>query len=84
MAATLRRSSEATFNGADGVVWSRNSWTTPPRPRELMWLRDFLLIAHPPLLLLRRGADCCNSQSVICFGPRDGDLSIVFAKFSPR
>ncbi len=56
MAATQRRSSEASFDGADGVVWSRNSWATPPRLRELMWLRGFLLIAHPPLLLLRRGA----------------------------
>jgi hypothetical protein len=24
-----------------GVVWSRNSWTTPPRLHELMRLRDF-------------------------------------------
>ena len=24
-----------------GVVWSRNSWATPPRLRELMWLRAF-------------------------------------------
>ena len=56
MAATLRRSGEASFDGADGVVWSRNSWATPPRLRELMWLRCFLLIAHPPLLPLRRGA----------------------------
>ena len=39
--ATSRRSSEATFNGADGVVWSRNYWTTPPRLHELMRLRDF-------------------------------------------
>ena len=38
--------------------------TTPPRLRELMWLRGFLLIAHPPLLLLRRGAEICNFQSV--------------------
>jgi hypothetical protein len=54
--ATSRRSSEASFEGADGVVWSRNSWTTPPRLHELMRLRDFFLIVQPPLLLLRRGA----------------------------
>ena len=56
MAATSRRSSEASFDGADGVVWPGNSWTTPPRLRELRWLRNFFLIAQPPLLLLRRGA----------------------------
>jgi hypothetical protein len=58
VAATSRRSSEATSNGADGVVWSRNSWTTPPRLHELMRLRDFSGIARPilmALLLLRRG-----------------------------
>ena len=35
---------------ADGVVWSRNSWTTPPRLLELRMLRDFFLIvaATPP------------------------------------
>ena len=48
MAATSRRSSEASFNGADGVVWSRNSWTTPPRLHELMRLRDFLDRADTP------------------------------------
>ena len=61
--AATARSSEASFDGADGVVWSRNSWATPPRLRELMWLRCFLLIAHPPLLLLRRGASL-SSRSV--------------------
>ena len=48
MDATSRRSSEATFNGADGVVWSRNSWTTPPRLHELMRLRDFFDRAATP------------------------------------
>ena len=37
----IKKSSEASFDGADGVVWSRNSWTTPPRLHELMRLRDF-------------------------------------------
>jgi hypothetical protein len=49
--ATSRRSREASFDGADGVVWLRNLWTTPPRLRELMLLRDFFLIAQPPLLI---------------------------------
>src|SRR4026209_1672808 len=49
VAATPRRSREASFNGADGVVWPRNFWTTLPRLRELRWLRYFFLIAHPPL-----------------------------------
>jgi hypothetical protein len=53
VAATSRRSSEASFDGAAGVVWSRNSWATPPRLHELN-----------ELLLLRRGADCGNFQSV--------------------
>ena len=44
------------LEGADGVVWSRKFLATPPRLRELRWLRNFVLIAHPPLLLLRRGA----------------------------
>ena len=56
MAARFKKSREASLVRADGVVWSRNSWATPPHLRELMWLRGFLLIAHPPLLLLRRGA----------------------------
>ena len=41
VAARLRRSSEASFDGADGVVWSRNPLTTPPRLHELTRLRDF-------------------------------------------
>src|SRR5574342_740383 len=47
-AATSRRSSEASFDGADGVVWSENLWITPPRLREHRMLRDFFLIAQPP------------------------------------
>ena len=35
------------LNGADGVVWSRNFWTTPPRLHELMRLRDLSGIARP-------------------------------------
>jgi len=38
---------EASSDGADGVVWSRNFWTTPPRLRELMRLRDFSSRSHP-------------------------------------
>ena len=56
MDATQEKYREASSDGADGVVWSRNSWTTPPRLRELMRLRDFFFVAQPPLLLLRRGA----------------------------
>jgi hypothetical protein len=52
------------LNGADGVVWSRNSWTTPPRLHELMRLRDFFLIVQPPLLLLRRGV-CAQTSSFV-------------------
>ena len=62
---------EASFDGADGVVWSRDSWTTPPRLRELMWLRSFLGIARPnpvALLLLRRGADAALSKALPYFG----------------
>ena len=55
MAATSRRSREASSEGADGVV-VKQFLATPPRLRELRWLRNFFLIAHPPLLLLRRGA----------------------------
>ena len=52
MAATSRRSSEATFSGADGVVWSRNHTTPSARANEASRL---FLIVQPPLLLLRRG-----------------------------
>jgi hypothetical protein len=46
--ATQTRSREATTDGADGVVWSRDSWTTPPRLRELRLLRSiFLSRSHP-------------------------------------
>ena len=38
------------------MVCQEDSWTTPPRLRELRLLRNFFLIAQPPLLLLRRGA----------------------------
>ena len=37
----IKKSSEASFDGADRVVWSRDSRTTPPRLHELMRLRDF-------------------------------------------
>ena len=40
--------------GRGGVV--KKFLATPPRLRELRWLRNFFLFAHPPLLLLRRGA----------------------------
>ena len=30
----IKKKREASFDGADGVVWSRNSWTTPPRLRD--------------------------------------------------
>src|SRR5215471_6664638 len=57
--ATSRRSREASFNGADGVVGNGtfskkcNSYnssipTTPSAP--LRWLRIFFLMAQPPLL----------------------------------
>ena len=54
--ATSRRSSEASFEGTDGGGVVKQFLATPPRLRELRWLRNFFLIAHPPLLLLRRGA----------------------------
>jgi hypothetical protein len=57
--ATSRRSREASFDGADGVVRNgpllRNAFrntsatrTTPSAP--LRWLRIFFLMAQPPLL----------------------------------
>ena len=59
VAATSRRSREASFNGADGVVGNgtslRNAFgntsaisTTPSAP--LRWLRGLFLMAQPPLL----------------------------------
>ena len=53
--------------GRGGVVKKFLGHTT--RLRELLWLRGFLLLAHLPLLLLRRGADCGNLQSAPQFGP---------------
>jgi hypothetical protein len=61
--ATSRRSSEATFkwSGRGGVVKKFLDHTTPSaRTNEASRL---FLIVQPPLLLLRRGADCCNFQS---------------------
>ena len=55
MAARSRKSCEATLARADGVVWSRNFLTTPPRPLHQRRLRCFFLMSRPPLLLLRRG-----------------------------
>jgi hypothetical protein len=60
--ATSRRSSETSFNGADGVVKNgtifKNAFrnisaipTTPSAP--LWWLRIFFLMAQPPYI--RRG-----------------------------
>ena len=46
MDATSRRSGEASFDGADGVVWPRNPGPHHPGCR-LMWLRSFLGIARP-------------------------------------
>ena len=56
MDARSRESCEATLARADGVVWSRNFFTTPPRPLHQRRLRCFFLMSRPPLLLLRRGA----------------------------
>ena len=57
--ATSTRSREASFDGADGVVWrgnpskyaSRNISSIPTTPSApLRWLRIFFLMAQPPLL----------------------------------
>ncbi len=66
MAATSRRYREASFDRAAGVVWSREflGHTTPSARANVA--SRFLLIAHPPLLLLRRGADFCNFQPGYC------------------
>ena len=51
--------------GRGGVV--KKFLATPPRLRELLWLRDFLFVAHPPLLLLRRGAHLSRHASTLCY-----------------
>jgi hypothetical protein len=52
--ATSRKYREATFDGADGVVLVQQiigGGPAPPRLRLLLrMLRDFLLLAQPPLL----------------------------------
>ena len=58
--ATSRRSREASFNGADGVVENgtisskaafRNTSAIPTTPSApLRWLRIYSLMAQPPLL----------------------------------
>jgi len=57
--ATSKRSREASFDGADGVVRNgtlfkdafRNTSAFPTTPSApLRWLRIFLLMAQPPLL----------------------------------
>ena len=50
MAARARKSREASLARADGVVWSRNFFTTPPRPLHQRKLRDIFLgvAATPP------------------------------------
>ena len=49
MAARSRKSCEATLARADGVVWLRNSLTTPPRPLHQGKLRDISLdVASTP------------------------------------
>src|SRR5215470_6513278 len=67
--ATSRRSREAPFNGADGVVengpllWNafRNTSANPTTPSApLRWLRIFFLMAQPPLLY-QEGSGAPNS-----------------------
>ena len=48
--------------GRGGVV--KQFLSTPPRLRELRWLRNFFLFAHPPLLLLRRGVPTLSDLSL--------------------
>ena len=50
MDARSRESREATLARADGVVWSRNFLTTPPRLLHLRKLRDIFpcVAATPP------------------------------------
>ena len=66
MDATFKKKREATFkwSGRGGVV--KNSWTTPPRLRELRLLRNSFLIAQPPLLLLRRGLALNSYPVLVC------------------
>ena len=58
MAATSRRSSEASFDGANGVVSVKSFLDhTTPSARTNEASRFLSLVVQPPLLLLRRGAD---------------------------
>ena len=78
MAATLRRSSEATFNGADGVVWSRNSWTTPPRLHELIEASRLFLIVQPPLLPAEEGSRLLQLPHVFLQMFHESDAGLAF------
>ncbi len=65
MAARFKKSCEASPVRADGVVWSRNFLTTPPRPLRLKVASLLLLDSRPPLLLLRRGSPSGPAGSVV-------------------
>ena len=84
MAATSRRSSEASFDGADGVVWSRNSWTTPPRLHELMRLRDFSLIARPTPPPAEEPVQNISAKNIsLTFGPNKQMIAIWARRSDP-
>ena len=70
MTATSRRSCEASFEWS--VVKKFLDHTTPSaRTNEASRL---FLIVQPPLLLLRRGANCCNFQT-FCARPLSGTMN---------
>jgi hypothetical protein len=65
-----------------GWCGQEHSWTTPPRLRELRWLRNFFFAAQPPLLLLRRGAVAYDSARE---GPNfSGHANSKFVGFAVR
>jgi len=50
VAARFNKSREASLVRADGVVWSRNFLTTPPRPLHLKVASLLFLMSRPPLI----------------------------------
>ena len=78
---TIKKSREASLVRADGVVWSRNFLTTPPRPLHQRRLRCFFLMSPPPLL----GACPCNRQNAVFGGSeRLAHIAIVVCRPNVR
>ena len=83
MAARFKKSREASLVRADGVVWSRNFLTTPPRPlHQRSFAIFFLNVAAPSCC--SGGEPCPNLQALPYTSISNKSRPSVMFSNSPR